>query len=197
MAVAFKHGDGFQYTYRDYLRMPDDGNRWEIIDGVPYMMAAPNTRHQELIGRVFNRLYNFLEGRRCRVFVSPFDVRMAVYDENDDDVINIVQPDIVVYCNQLGVDAKGGRAAPDIAIEILSPSSTKMDRFRKFRLYEKAGVKEYWIIDGENEFVEVYIHDGSKFLAKTDYAENDIITSTVLEGFKIEASDIFFTPDEN
>jgi Uma2 family endonuclease len=147
-------------------------------------------------GKIYNRLYNFLEGRRCEAFIAPFDVRLPIYDENDDDTINVVQPDVVVYCNQLGVDKKGGRAAPDIAIEILSPSSAKTDKVRKFRLYEKAGVKEYWIVDSESEFVEVYVHDGVKFLSQKIYCENEIISSVVLDGFQIENADIFLTPGE-
>ena len=184
-----------KYTYRDYLNMPDDGNRWEIIDGVPYMMAAPNTQHQKILTRVFLRIGVFLEGKLCQVFPAPYDVRFPIYnEEKDDDVTNTVQPDISVFCDPSAIDEKGGKLPPDIAVEILSPSSTKMDRIRKFQLYEKAGVKEYWIVDGTNENIEVHLHDGYKFLSKKRYSIGDTLASTVLEGFSIEVSDVF--PDE-
>ena len=181
----------YRYTYNDYLHTPDNGKRWEIIDGVPYMMSVPNIRHQSISGKMFYRLYGFLEGTRCSVFYAPFDVRIPLHDEKDEDVINVVQPDLTVYCNDLGTDEKGGIAAPDIVIEILSPSTAKMDRLRKFKLYEQAGVKEYWIVDGASGFVEVYIHDGNKFLRNAYCDEGDIIKSTVLEGFEITIDDIF------
>ena len=194
MAVAFEHAEGYKFTYRDYLRMPDDGNRWEVIDGKLFMMAAPNTQHQEIIGELFSRLSNFLQGKRCRAFLSPFDVRLPIYNEKSEDVINIVQPDIMVYCDRKGVDEKGGKAAPDIVVEILSPSSTKMDKITKYRLYEQAKVKEYWIVDGDNEFVEIHVHDGEKFQPPVHYCDDDIITTSVLESFELRASDVFPEP---
>ena len=190
MALALT--ERYRYTYRDYLHTPDDGTRWEIVDGVPYMMAAPNTRHQTISMKLSGRLFNFLDGKRCRVFHAPFDVRLSLYNEKDEDATNVVQPDIVVYCNDLGTDEKGGRTAPDIAIEILSPSSLEMDKIRKFKLYEQAGVKEYWIVDAQNEYVEIYIHDGERFSPMFHYDKDEpTITSTILEGFKITTDDIF------
>jgi Uma2 family endonuclease len=119
MAMAFKHGEHYKYTYRDYLRISTDGKRWELIDGVPYMMAAPSREHQRAAGKIFRRISNFLDGRRCEAFMSPFDVRLPVYDEEKtEDITNVVQPDISVYCNQLGTDEKGGRIAPDIVIGV-------------------------------------------------------------------------------
>jgi len=195
MALALQHGENHKYTYRDYLNMPDDGNRWEIIDGVPYMMAAPNTQHQRIFTKIFKRFANFLEGKRCEVFPAPYDIRLPIYDEKrDDDITNIVQPDITVFCDPSAIDEKGGKLPPDIAIEILSPSSAKMDRIRKFWLYEMAGVKEYWIVDGANKNIEVYLHNGDKFQSKELYCIGDTLASSVLEGFELEISDVF--PDE-
>jgi len=196
MALALQHEEGYKYTYRDYLNMPDDGNRWEIIDGVPYMMAAPNTQHQRISTKVLTRIAVFLEGKICQVFHAPYDVRLPIYnEENDEDVTNTVQPDISVFCNPSAIDEKGGRLPPDIAIEILSPSSAKMDTIRKFKLYEKAGVKEYWIVDGANKNIEVHLHDGYRFQPKELYCIGDTLNSTVLDDFSIELSDVF--PDDD
>ena len=179
------------YTYRRYCDELDDGNRYEIIDGVPYMMAAPFRQHQDILGEIYGRLYNYLQGKKCKAYVSPFDVRLAIYGEVGDDVINVVQPDIMVFCDRNKLDDKGAIAAPDIAIEILSPSSIKNDKYRKFNLYEKAGVKEYWIVDGANEVVEMFKLDDGKFTLNAVLQTEDVITSSVLEGLEIKVSDIF------
>ena len=179
------------YTYRRYCEELDDGNRYEIIDGVPYMMAAPFRRHQRILGDIYFRLRTFLQGKTCEVFVAPFDVRLAIYGEIGDDVINVVQPDIMVYCDESKHDERGGNDAPDIVIEILSPSSAKNDRNRKFNLYEKACVKEYWIVDGANKTIEIFALENGKFALKELLLTEDTITSSVLEGLEIKASDIF------
>lgn len=188
---AAKHLHENLYTYRKYCEIDNDNNRYEIIDGVPYMMAAPSRQHQRILGRLFAILYNYLNDKPCEVFISPFDVRLAIYGEAEDDIVNVVQPDIVVYCDESKHNEKGGIAAPDIVIEILSPSSIKNDKYRKFNLYEKAGVKEYWIIDGANEAVEIFVLENGMFKRGAIWQTDDVFTSSVLEGLKIMASDIF------
>ena len=194
MASALRKDDAFVYTYRDYYNMPDDGNRYEIIDGELYMMAAPSPSHQRIISALIARFYYYLRGKPCSVFGSPFDVRLAIYGEKGDDVINVVQPDVLVYCSKDKIDKRGGIAAPEIAIEVFSPWTKKMDRQRKLNLYEKAGVKEYWIVDGENETIEAYVHDGKKFCPKTYYNKSSIIKSAIFGDFEVSVSDIFFDP---
>ena len=187
---AARHLHEQMYTYRMYCEI-DDGNRYEIIDGVPYMMAAPFRQHQRIQIRIASRLHNYLEGKPCEVFAAPFDVRLAVYGELGDDMINVVQPDIVVYCDDSKHDERGGIAAPDIAIEILSPSSAKNDKHRKFNLYEKAGVKEYWLVDGANEVIDVYVLDGEKFVHEAILQKGDTLTSSVIEGLEMDVAGIF------
>ena len=179
------------YTYRRYCEELDDGNRSEIIDGVPYMMAEPLRQHQDILGELHFKLRQFLEDKKCKVYMSPFDVRLAIYGEVGDEVINVVQPDVMVFCDRNKLDDKGAIAAPDIAIEILSPSSMQNDRYRKFNIYEKAGVREYWIVDGANEVVEIFTLDDGKLMLKTFLQTEDVITSSVLEGLEINVSDIF------
>ena len=179
------------YTYKRYCDEFDDDNRYEIIDGVPYLMAAPFRQHQRILGKIYGRLFNYLHGKQCEVFVAPFDVRLAIYGEIGDSVINVVQPDLMVYCDESKHDERGGIAAPDIVIEILSPSSAKNDKYRKFNLYEKAGVREYWIVDGANELIEIFVLENEKFVRKSILQAEDVITSTVLEGLEIKVSEIF------
>ena len=193
MAAARKLED-LIYTYKMYCEMPDDGNRYEIIDGVPYAMAAPGRRHQTVLREIFGRLFNYLQGKPCEVFVAPFDIRLALYGEPEDEEINVVQPDIVVFCDENKVDEKGGKGAPDIAIEILSPSSARNDRYRKHSIYEKAGVREYWIVDAANRTVEVFVLQDGKFALSALLQESDILTSTVLEGLEISLSDVLAYP---
>ena len=188
-AVRNLHED--MYTYRKYCEMDDDGNRYEIIDGVPYLMAAPFRQHQRILGDIYFRLRMFLQGKSCDVYLSPLDVRLAIYGEVGDDVVNVVQPDVMVFCDRNKLDDKGAIAAPDIAIEILSPSSLQNDRYRKFNLYEKAGVREYWIVDGANFGIEIFVLENEKFVRKAVLQVEDVITSSVLEGLEIKVSDIF------
>ena len=189
MAARNQHED--MYTYRRYCEELGDGNRYEIIDGVPYLMAAPFDQHQAILGEIYLRLRIFLQGKKCVVRLSPYDVRLAIYGEIGDNVINVVQPDISVFCDRSKMDKKGGIAAPDVAIEVLSPSSIQNDRYRKYNLYEKAGVREYWIVDGANEAIEIFVAEKGKFKLRDLLLEKDVITSSVLEGLEIKVSDIF------
>ena len=161
-------------TYRDYVEIPDDGNRWEIIEGIFYKMARPNTNHQLTLGSLASMFHMCLRGnKQCRVFMAPLDVRIPLYNENHpDDAINVVQPDIMIFCDRNKTDEKGGIASPDLVVEVISPSSKKQDRQRKFQLYERAGVKEYWIVEPVYEEVEIYRLVEGKFVKIGEY-END------------------------
>ncbi|MBF0550331.1 MAG: Uma2 family endonuclease [Deltaproteobacteria bacterium] len=133
-------------TYGGYLTWPEE-ERWEIIEGVPYAMSpAPSPRHQAVLGNLHLQVGNFLVGKQCRVFFAPFDVRFPRMDEADENVTTVVQPDISVICDPAKIDDRGCRGAPDFIVEILSPHTSRKDQAEKLALYEKHGVKEYWII---------------------------------------------------
>lgn len=145
-----------KWTYRQYREWPDD-ERWEIIGGVVYDMSpAPTLRHQEILLELGRQFKNYLLDLPCKVFVAPFDVRFVEADEANDDATNVVQPDIVVVCDRNKLDASGCVGAPDMVAEILSPSTSRKDRKEKFLLYERHGVKEYWIVDPAAQVVHVY-----------------------------------------
>jgi Uma2 family endonuclease len=148
-----------KYTYADYLTW-DDGERWELIDGIAYNMSpAPTRRHQDILVEILKQTAVFLTDKTCNVYVAPFDVRFpeSVIDYEDDDIIDVVQPDIVVVCDTSKLDDKGCVGAPDFIIEILSPSTADKDKGVKLKLYEKNDVKEYWIIDPNRDSVAVYL----------------------------------------
>ena len=128
-----------RYTYLDYYSW-DDGERWELIDGVAYAMSpAPAPKHQTISRELLVQIANFLKGKPYEVFHAPFDVRLNA--DSDDDTV--MQPDIFVVCDKSKIDDKGCNGAPDMIIEILSPSTAKRDIVLKFNAYLQAGVREY------------------------------------------------------
>jgi len=175
-----------RYTYTDY-RTWDDDERWELIDGVPYAMPpAPLRIHQEILGGLFSQLHNFLRGKHCKVFVSPFDVRLNA--DTEDDIV--VQPDIVVVCDDSKLDDKSCVGAPDMAIEIISPSTSAYDRVLKFNKYLQAGVREYWIVDPASKTVSANVLKDGKYMASA-YLDTDTAPVHVLNGCVINFADVF------
>ena len=164
----------------------DDGNRYELIDGKLYMMSAPNRIHQKLLGNFFIPLANYLKGKRCEVYLAPFDVRLNADKEDD----TVVQPDIVVVCDHSKLNDKGCAGSPDLAIEILSPHSIRHDKITKYNRYLRAGIREYWIVDPVNKSVQVNILTDTDYI-KSDYQEADTVPVHVLKGCQIELRDIF------
>lgn len=144
------------HTYADYLSWPDDV-RYELIDGVAYRMApAPTLEHQDFTGEIYFQLRQALQGKPCRVFIAPFDVRLPKADEADGRVDTVVQPDVLVVCDGGKLDRRGLRGAPDLAVEVLSPSTASHDHLRKRRVYERAGVREYWLVHPVDRMVTIY-----------------------------------------
>ena len=174
------------YTYADYCTW-DDGKRWELIDGVAYAMAhAPSRTHQSISVAIASQLYNFLNGKRCKVFTAPFDVRLNV--DSKDDIV--VQPDILVVCNESKLNDSECVGAPDFIVEVLSPSTAQHDRLRKFRLYQNSGVREYWIVDPDSKTVAAHIIYYGVYRISM-YGSDDLAPVHVLEGCTINLSDVF------
>lgn len=145
-----------RFSYREYLQWPE-GERWELVDGVAHAMGpAPARRHQVIVGELFRQIANALKGRECQVFFAPFDVRLPKADEADEEIDTVVQPDIVVVCDRNKLDERGCRGAPDWIIEVVSPTSESRDQILKRDLYQRVGVKEYWIVQPEARQVIVY-----------------------------------------
>jgi Uma2 family endonuclease len=145
------------FTYGDYRGWRAD-ERWEIIAGTAFAMSpAPGREHQAVVRELLVQIGAFLRGKRCRVYPAPFDVRLPETPGQDDDQVpNVVQPDLVVVCDRRKLDERGCRGAPDWVIEVLSPVTALRDLREKHALYEKHGVREYWIVDPAHRVVLVH-----------------------------------------
>lgn len=189
--LAINSGECF--TYGQYCQW-DDSNRWELIDGVPFDMSpAPMRRHQEILIRLSSRIEMFLNGKPCKAYFAPFDVRLPDFSkEEDDQILTVVQPDLVVVCDEKKLDDRGCRGAPDLVVEILSPSTSRKDISVKFDLYERHGVREYWIIHPTEESLMVFtLSEEGKYGRPQGYGRGDFATSSVLTGFEMSLEEIF------
>lgn len=150
-----------RFTYGDYVQWSGD-ERWELIDGVARMMSpAPSRWHQQVVSALGEQVGPELRRRGCSPFVAPFDVRLPTSDEPDEVVVTVVQPDYSVICDSAKLDDAGCRGAPDWIVEVLSPSTTGHDRIAKRDLYERHGVREYWIVDPIDRDLWIYRLDES------------------------------------
>ena len=181
-----------RYTFADVLSWDED-ERIEIIDGEAFMMATPSRIHQEISGELFRQLANFLEGKQCRVYPAPFGVRLFARDgDGPEDVDTLVEPDISVVCDRSKLDQHGCKGAPEMVIEILSPSTLRHDRLVKLNLYDQAGVLEYWIVDPQNMAVQVFRRDGGAALRICEeYGHTQVAKVSVLDGCFLELSKVF------
>lgn len=147
--------DHDRHTYADYLGWPETV-RYELIDGVAYLMAGPDTAHQELVGEIFRQLGNALRDQPCRPFVAPFDVRLPKPGQDDAGTDTVLQPDVLVVCDPAKIDRRGIRGAPDLVVEVLSPSTAGHDQVLKRRAYEQAGVREFWLVHPNDRVLTIY-----------------------------------------
>ena len=174
-----------RYTYADYGAFDDD-KHWELLDGVPYAMSAPSQAHQEISMHLSILIGSFLKGKPCKVFAAPFAVRL-----NADNLDNtVLLPDLLVVCDLSKLDGKSCVGAPDMVIEILSPSSAMRDRLLKFKRYLQAGVREYWIVDPDSRVISVHLLKNGEYTVNA-YGGDDAVTVNTLEGCIINLPEIF------
>lgn len=194
--MPYPQRQGEQYFTYGYYRTWPDTERWELIDGVAYDMSpAPSRLHQDTFGGLFFQFRAFLSGAECRVYGAPFDVRLPHGEEQNDNIDTVVQPDIVVVCDRNKLDEKGCKGAPDLVIEILSPCTAHKDLNEKFQLYERVGVKEYWIVHPQDRTVMVFRRDGMSFGRPAMFAGEDRIEVTLLSGLIIDLKQAFSAGD--
>lgn len=181
-----------KYSYADYLTWPED-ERWEIIDSIAYMHAAPSPIHQEILVSLLAQLHHCLSGEPCKVYPVPFCVRlMGDEEKKNQDIKNVVEPDITIVCDKSKIDETGYNGAPDLIIEIISPSSIKMDRLIKFNSYEKAGVKEYWIVEPGGKHVSVFVlQDDQRYGRPETYTEDGEIKVSIFPDLIINLKPVF------
>jgi len=180
---AFKFDEKF--TYQDYLHLPDDGKRYQVIDGDVYMVPAPIPYHQMVSMNLERILFDYARKEGGRVFHAPCDVVLTDVD--------IVQPDIFFICNERVhiIKEKNIQGAPDLVVEILSPYSEKIDKISKTKLYARFGVKEYWIVDPDRKEVRVLKLKGESYKNQGIFGVQDSFKSPLLKGLEIEVSEIF------
>ena len=185
-----------RYTYGDYLK-------WQFLERVELfkgrivkMSPAPNMRHQRVLNDLNAHIWNYLKANnnKCLVFPAPFDVRLPLplKKVTKKKVDTVVQPDITVVCDLSKLDKQGCKEAPDLVVEILSPGNSKKEMRDKFELYQNAGVPEYWLVDPERATVVIYqLGEDQQYFTKQPFTSEDILTSPILKGLKIDLNEIF------
>ena len=176
-----------QWRYDDYLRLPNDGNRYEIIEGVLYVANAPSYEHQFTVGETAFHLRLFVKEHRLGVILeAPFEVHLR-------DKTSPVQPDIL-YITTERQPAPGTQffaGAPDLIVEVISPGSIRLDRHIKFDAYERAGVPEYWLVDPKPPLGEIYILSNGGYALLGQHTNEERAESRLLAGVSIIASSLF------
>jgi len=178
-----------QYTYADYL-LWQFSERIELLRGfIKKMSPAPSRRHQSISFNLTMKIGNMFNLKSCQVFIAPFDVRLPIPSAKKDNTV--VQPDICIICDISKLDDHGCNGAPDLIVEILSPGNSKHDADTKFRLYEEAGVQEYWMVEPEEKLVFIYTLQNGIYIGLKPFSEGEIINSPRFPELKIEVEAIF------
>lgn len=179
------------YTLADVLAW-DEKERCELISGVPVMMSPPVRVHQKIISELNRQLGNYLKGKTCEVYPAPFAVRLfEQQNESPETVDTLVEPDISVICDPAKLDDIGCKGAPDLIIEVLSPSTQRHDRVTKFNLYQRAGVREYWIVDPAKKDAQSFVLEDGHYAAKEFGTSTDQMKVSVLEDCILDLSQVF------
>ena len=188
MAGEMAQTDRRKLTYDDYVLFPEDGKRHELIDGEHYVSPSPNTRHQAVLGALYLAIGAFVKAQRLgRAFFAPYDVVFTRFDVVEPDLLFVGagRSDVITAANLQG--------APDLAVEVLSPSNRSYDEKLKRDLYERGGVAEYWLVDPEAETVKVYRRASGGFERPVllDRREGDALTTPLLPGFALPLDELF------
>ena len=192
-----------RYTAEEFLALPDDGIRRELIDGIIYIkveaiddrplgMAAPSPRHQAVSRELTGQLWLFLKGKSCDVFASPLDIQLSPDFAIDG---TVVEPDIVVLCNLSKFDKNVYKDMPEFVIEILSPTTARVDKIVKMKKYEQCGIREYWIVDPIKQLVFVHLLIDGKYKITEYTNKDDSIPVMVLGDCVIDLTDVFAAVD--
>lgn len=174
-----------RFTYEDYLQLPGD-KRYELMEGEFYMVPSPNVWHQTLLERIFLALHHYVTNQRLgELHLAPLDVVLS--EEN------VVQPDILFISEEHShiITERNIQGAPDLVIEVLSPSTGERDRGLKRKLYAKYGVGEYWIVSPEEQGIEVMRLGETGFETVGVHRKGETLTSPLLKGFRLDLDEIF------
>ena len=189
-ALDYQYG-GKKVSYEEFMEITEKSSiRMELINGEIYLLGSPSIMHQEILGRLYLISNEYLKGKKCRVFLAPFDVHLK---KKDFKIPDVMQPDILVACDLENNVTEKGRymGTPDLVIEILSGTSRSKDMIDKLNSYMLSGVKEYWIIDPKQETIMVYGYDNYDIDKVKTFEKGNIARSLIFEGLSIDVKDLF------
>ena len=175
-----------KWTYEDYLSLPDNGNHYEIVNGVLYMAPSPTGEHQDAVGRIYHYLLMNVEFAALgKVRFAPFDVRLSS--------TTVVQPDVLIVLNahKDRIQRRYIQGAPDLVVEIASPSTASLDRREKQDAYARAGVPEYWLVDADAHTVELLTLEGSVYRSLGVFEGEDTLPSKIVPVLPVQVQ-LFF-----
>jgi Uma2 family endonuclease len=182
------------YTYADYLSWVDEQRR-ELIGGITYLFSAPSRFHARISTKLASRFDQFILKRKgkCEVYHAPFDVRLPRNGETANEKIDtVVQPDICVICDKSKLDNAGCIGAPDLIVEVQSPSTARYDMLEKFNLYEQSGVREYWIVYPSDKGLTVFtLQENGKYDEGTTYEFTGKVPVGIFDGLEIDLKELF------
>lgn len=189
--VGAKRKKPEKYSYADYLTWDDD-RRYEIIDGEVFDMTSPGVLHQSISMELARILANFFENKSCKVFAAPLDVLLAKNASKAEEVFTVVQPDIMVVCDPKKIEERGIIGAPDLVVEIVSPSTSSKDNIIKRRIYEQAGVNEFWLVHPVDRLIRVYRLGKDGLFGREDiYDDQAQIEVAQFSGLSIDCRRLF------
>ncbi|MEJ6949502.1 Uma2 family endonuclease [Natronospora cellulosivora (SeqCode)] len=182
-------------TYDEYMEIVDSSDqRFELIDGEIYLLASPSFNHQVVVNEISGIFYNFFKDKNCHSLSAPLDIRLFGFATKFEEDPNVVQPDIVVVCDEDNIDEKGRYIGiPTLIVEVLSPSTQSKDMTAKLQLYKKSGISEYWIVDIEKKRILQYIFSEKEIEDYKIIEDKKTITSCSFEGLNVSLEDIFRT----
>jgi Uma2 family endonuclease len=186
-ALRADYEENQHYTYADYLKW-ESTERYQLMYGEAFMMASPSVEHQGILMELSTQFSMFLRGKPCRVFAAPLDVRPFPKEDNSDDTV--VQPDLLVVCDRAKLATGSVNGAPDLVLEIASPSNTRNDLFIKFQIYLEAGVREYWIIEPKEQQVQIHVYEAGHFIS-TAFKGKAVVPVSILPGLDIALETIW------
>ena len=183
-----------RYTYADYLQWAFE-EQLELIKGKIFKMSpAPGRRHQQISWELVKQFSVYLDHKDCKAYHAPFDVRLPDKKKSkaDNHIYTVVQPDICIICDAAKLDERGCLGAPDFIIEIVSPATVRKDLNEKYRLYEESGVREYWIVQPNDQLVTVFeLNDLQKYALRKIYSSTEEVPVGIFPGFSIQLEEVF------
>ena len=177
------------YTYAEYLLWKFE-EHVELLKGKLFKMSAPSPAHQVVQSNLNIELGLYFRNQKCQIYPAPFDVRLPAKGETGDAIHTVVQPDLCVVCDRTKIDSRGCIGAPDLVIEIISPGNSKKELKQKFKLYEEAGVREYWVIHPSEEYVIVNVLENNHYKTLSPIVDDEV-HSVIFPTLKVHTKEIF------